>query len=517
MPVENELSERELEILRQVATGASNKEIALQLTISPNTVKVHLKNIFAKIEVASRTEATLYAIRHQIVDSPGQLPVPQPGEHEDLTLTYNTHEDVERQSTGVEVLVPPVVTPVIIPVAVQSGPIETVGSIEASTRRRIPVWIVVLAGAFLVVVAVVAGMGLSGWLHPVAPIPTQTPVIATQDIRPTLTSVAATSSAAAFEKAQAAALATLQAQSASGAAVRWAQLADLPEGRSNLAAAVYENRIYAIGGDTAQGISGAVTRYDPDKNSWQTLTAKPQPVADIQAVLLGEKIYVPGGRLANGQPTNLLEVYNPRQDAWERKADLPEAVSGYSLAALDGRMVLFGGWDGQKVLASVYEYDPAADRWTRKTDMPTARAFSGAAASDGKVYVMGGSDGKQSLTVNEVYFESRDGTQETPWETRSPLPEARQGMGMTILANHVFLLGGDGLKGKALSHPALQYLAGFNTWQSTSDSPFPVGSGMALVGLDSRLYVIGGRYMKILVADCFSYQALYTINFPVIP
>src|SRR5258707_13706518 len=65
-----ELSEREHEILRLLATGVSNKQIAQQLVISPNTVKVHLRNIFSKLGVASRTEATLYAMQAGLVDVP---------------------------------------------------------------------------------------------------------------------------------------------------------------------------------------------------------------------------------------------------------------------------------------------------------------------------------------------------------------------------------------------------------------------------------------------------------------
>src|SRR5687768_8371466 len=63
----SQISDREREILRLVATGATNQQIAYQLNISINTVKVHLRNIFGKIGVTSRTEATLYAVRNGLV------------------------------------------------------------------------------------------------------------------------------------------------------------------------------------------------------------------------------------------------------------------------------------------------------------------------------------------------------------------------------------------------------------------------------------------------------------------
>ncbi len=66
-PVEP-LTEREEEVLQQVATGASNKEIARALGISVRTVQVHLTNIYGKLNVRSRTEAALYAVRQGWVD-----------------------------------------------------------------------------------------------------------------------------------------------------------------------------------------------------------------------------------------------------------------------------------------------------------------------------------------------------------------------------------------------------------------------------------------------------------------
>jgi DNA-binding NarL/FixJ family response regulator len=55
------LSEREMEVLALIAHGASNSDIARQLTVSENTVKTHIKNIYSKLNVSTRVEATQHA------------------------------------------------------------------------------------------------------------------------------------------------------------------------------------------------------------------------------------------------------------------------------------------------------------------------------------------------------------------------------------------------------------------------------------------------------------------------
>jgi DNA-binding NarL/FixJ family response regulator len=59
-----ELTERELEVLRLVAAGETNKTIATRLVLSERTVDRHVSNIFAKLGVSSRAAATAHAYEH---------------------------------------------------------------------------------------------------------------------------------------------------------------------------------------------------------------------------------------------------------------------------------------------------------------------------------------------------------------------------------------------------------------------------------------------------------------------
>lgn len=62
--IPGELTQREAEVLQLLADGMSNRDIAQQLFLSVRTVEAHLRNLYSKLDVNSRTEAALWAVRH---------------------------------------------------------------------------------------------------------------------------------------------------------------------------------------------------------------------------------------------------------------------------------------------------------------------------------------------------------------------------------------------------------------------------------------------------------------------
>jgi DNA-binding CsgD family transcriptional regulator len=428
MSASNPLSEREREILRLVATGLANKEVASALSISPNTVKVHLRNIFEKIGAASRTEAAMYAVREGLVEGLSGAPIAE----------------------GARLAFPP----------------------ARPWWKSVWVWLGVG-----VALTMLAGAGVREWLLP-APVPTATVPGATASLAPTATPVS-----------------------------RWQVRAPMLTARSGLAAAAYENQIYAIGGETDEGVTGALERYNPRNDTWTALPPKPLPVADIGAAVIGGKIYVPGGRTAEGTPTDVVEVFDPRAAAWSLSPPLPAALSAYALAAFEGKLYLFGGWDGTQFVASVFAFDPDTGAWGTLTPMPSARAFARAAAAGGELFVMGGADGTSTLDANLQYLPERDAAGDDAWIARAPLPETRQSFALAGTGELVYLLG---------SGTPLEYSPQRDEWKTLAAPDVANWHGMGLIVQGPNLIAFGGSSDGRALPATLSYQAVYTIAIPLI-
>ena len=68
----NPLTPREQDVLAELTKGKSNREIASSLFVTEKTVKTHISNIFAKLEVQDRTQAALYAVKHGLTVGSGK-------------------------------------------------------------------------------------------------------------------------------------------------------------------------------------------------------------------------------------------------------------------------------------------------------------------------------------------------------------------------------------------------------------------------------------------------------------
>lgn len=460
----NQLSEREREILRLVATGLSNQQIANQLGISVNTVKVHLRNVFSKIGVASRTEATMYAVRAGIVTidraEPALLAAPE-------ALPADSVVAVEPEPTTVEPV--PVVEPTTVePVpVVQAPPQELVVPAPVIPRRRVGWLLPVLTGVALLGL-ILAGVWWSGWPG------------------------------------------TSAAPEANADEARWKELPAAQTARAGFAIASSADKLYVIGGENTGGILGKVERYDATQGIWTDLSQKPTPVTDVRAVVLGGKLYVPGGRRSNNPNdiTTVVERYDPNAESWEPLPALPQPRSGYALAALEGKLYLFGGWDGATYRSEVFEYDPERESWRERAPMPTARAFADAGVVEGSIYVLGGENQSGPLANNEVYTPAQEGAQ--PWARRAPLPQPRSKFGLAVALSTIHVLGGEPRNIAPVKYNALT-----DSWQPFGGPSQPIGSQAGVVLQDVSIVVLGGKtgtnsYSQAMQA----YQALSTIFLP---
>jgi DNA-binding CsgD family transcriptional regulator/N-acetylneuraminic acid mutarotase len=470
----SQISEREREILRLVATGATNQQIAYQLNISVNTVKVHLRNIFGKIGVTSRTEATLYAVRSGLVqlgEATTTTAVAEPPSDEIeplLTVLEDASAPPDAPNAAQEWALKPVDPPIIVRPA-------------PAVNRRL--W---LFGGALLLVLVLAGAAILFANFGTTPsTPTAGP--ATGD-EPT-----------------------------PDARARWRELAPMPAGRAGFALASYNSDnnqyFYVIGGDVGGTISNQLLRYEPGTNTWTALTPKPTAVGDVQAEVIGNRVYVPGGRLANGEISDVFESYDPRRDRWTTLKPLPAKLSGYALAAFEGKLYVFGGWDGQNYRVEVWQYEPDLDKWTAKSPMQTARAFADATVPErqGRIYVLGGENASGALTVNESYNPAEDDGSGRPWSTKAPLPVPAAHMAAATSGRTIFVVGGGNAE-----QPLLQYSVALDSWKS-GDLPIDSLRDLRAEANIDKLYIIGGRGDSSLSTAAYEYQANYSVFLPINP
>ncbi|MDT8305939.1 MAG: kelch repeat-containing protein [Anaerolineae bacterium] len=445
------LSDRELDVLQCLAEGASNREIAQLLSISPNTVKVHVRNIYTKLGVGSRTEATTVALQQGAVSIPG-IEVDAEPEEEEAGADEAAPEEASARGEGVT---------------------------EVPARRPRPLgWIA--AGLLVLVVIGVLALG-----------------------RPLWGDVAATEEATPAGEVAPTTAPTAEPFSETSLSENWLLSRAMDTGRAGMAVASVGLEIYQIGGETEEGVDDRATIFHTQERRWREAAPKLTPVSDAAVGVLAGEIYVAGGQQANGQATAVVEAYSPLNDGWRPVAPLPEPAAAAVALVNAGLLYVIGGEAGGAALDSAYVYDPAQQAWRALPPLEEARAAAGAGVLNGELYVVGGHDGDTVLDSCERFDPLAE-----RWESCPSLLQPRAGAGYGTFLNKLYLFGGVG--DGALTGSEV-FEAGSETWQEL-ETPMlaDVGAwnrpGVAVV--ETRLYVLGGELGETLSPDVYVYTPL---------
>lgn len=414
------LSERELEILRLVATGASNYQIARQLVISPNTVKVHLRNIFEKLGVQSRTEATMLAVRRgwiAVVPPPSSTaettPVQAP-----LARPLSQSEPLPRWQRFY------LICAALLSLFVFLLPYIGLGSFGGRPRTA-------LSDAGVPPAAPPQPLAASGW--------TQRAALPTSRSRLALAAVGEKIYAIAGETAESPTnVVEVYDLSSNG----WLPAAPKPLAVSNVTGATLGKRIYVPGGLLADGsLTDAVEVFDPTTGTWTRAASLPKPLCCYALAVLGDRLYLFGGWDGAAYVATAL-AYDPSDDGWRVLSPMPTARGFAAAAAMDGRIYVVGGYDGRRELPVNEMYDPVLEGtssgpWMARAPLLTARGGLGLAAAGSALFAVGGG-WTGMLAANERYDPATDA-----WSTfDSPLLGQWRGLGVTAADGKVFAVGG---------------------------------------------------------------------------
>lgn len=464
---ENPLSDREMDVARLLTTGATNAEIARELVISPHTVKVHLRNIFEKLQVNSRTEASMVLVQRNWLTIPNVAAAPQP--------------DVEA--------LPKMPPPEIAPLA------------DLTMRpARWQIYYLMAILALCLFALVVPNLRIQRAAMPQLLSDHQStilgqPVPVTQPRWEPRTPLALSRSRLAVVRVDDQ-LFAIGGETTNGRTVanvdaydlqinEWHRREPLPQPWANLAAAALGSQIYVAGG------------------SAQTI--------DSTANMISDQFW----------------VYNTANDTWAQIGKLPYPLAGAELLAIDNALYLIGGWNGQSAQSEIWRYIPPAPQerdeqgrdtkettttpglaeWALISRMPTARAFFGAVFAKEEIYVVGGYDGQQEARRADAYMLSTN-----TWRELPPLPTARGGLRLLYDGLDLVALGG-GWTQPLDTHERLDLNT--NVWSNFA-SPLPGewrNFGAAEYG--GRIYFLGGwsgDYLDIHL----QYQSSFSLLLPVI-
>ncbi len=408
------LSERELEIVQLLATGATNQQIAQQLVISVNTVKVHLRNIYAKLDVSSRTEATMVAVRAGWVSVPGAEKEEQAPAEPEPRPAPSPLPDLGRW--------PPVSVPKRVALATAIIIALLFAFLPPVLQSEEDI-----ADPFGGVFPTEAIGATSGRWHTRAQMPTPRTDLAVVAYDGLVYAIGGVSNDGVTAKVE-----TYDPQTDT-----WTTRHPKPTPVGFISAAVIEGKIYVPGGISADLAPQTVLEvYDPATDTWAQRAPLPLPLGAYGLAVLGGKLYLFGGNDGEQYVDSVL-VYDPETDTWEKATSMDQARGFLSVAAVEDRLYVAGGYDGTTEFRRLDAYNPTTDTWVTLSPMEVGRGGLALVPVRQRLYAIGGGM-TEYLAFNETYDIRLDAWQ----RIETPLSGQWRGLGAAFVYPYIYAIGG---------------------------------------------------------------------------
>jgi len=419
MTENNTLTSRETEILALIAEGKSNKEIAAELFISVNTVKVHVSNIFQKIEVSSRTEATLYAIENGIVQSPATIIfLPDSEKTSGASNDYSAegHEEPDwLKKYWWALLLGLVVLFAIIQLTSPSlslfnGTSTPNPYVEALNKDRMEViqsMSVPRTGFASVInedeIFIIGGISGNQTVDLVEKYSISSDTWETLEKKPTAVSevdavlLRGSIYVPGGKLSDGSLTNVLEVYNLSDN--NWETKASLPEKISNFALATFEGQFFLFGGWNGKNVTNSVYRYDPSLDEWFACAPMPTARMNIGASVLGAKIIIIGGHNGDSILTtneSYLPSFGANSDGeWEVNDPLPFTCDYCSSNSLSDQLFVI---DDDKI----WQFSRVTNSWT-EIRLTNEQVLPGQVRSEvsqnGYLFIFGGVD-TENIPVN---------------------------------------------------------------------------------------------------------------------
>ena len=235
-----------------------------------------------------------------------------------------------------------------------------------------------------------------------------------------------------------------QQNSLRSATLQWARKTDMPTARTGFATSVVNGKVFVIGGNIQlkRGEFGdisasTVEMYDPKTDTWEQKANMPTARAGVSVSVVDGKIYaiggsqtktiqIPRGFSSESEEVATVEMYDPVTDTWTQKADMPTPRKTIT-CVVDGKIYAVGGWlntNEQPQLETVVVYDPATDTWTKAQSMNCARCSAAISVVNGEIYVIGGLGEFQIEDQLDTYLSNVEvfNPKTNQWQEKTDMP-----------------------------------------------------------------------------------------------